>query len=67
MYAARMQKVRPLSTAGGATSGGIPTDDAPVAEALEAAPILPAFDVEQAEESDAVGDRIALWQRKLLV
>lgn len=64
---ARMQKIRPLGLTGvlpRATQED--SVQAPVAEALEAAPALPDFDVEIAEESSAVGDRIQQWQRKLL-
>lgn len=63
---ARMQKIRPLGFMG-VTGHQDATDAAtPVVEALEAAPLLPGFDVEIVEESDAVTDRILLWQRKLL-
>ncbi len=63
---ARMQKIRPLGVTGAAARPES-TDAAPlVAEALEAAPLLPGFDVDIAQESDAVTDRILLWQRKLL-
>lgn len=65
VHRARMQKVRPLSVVGvGASTGG--DNAAPVIEAMEAAPQLPDFDVEIAEEGDKVTDRILLWQRKLL-
>jgi hypothetical protein len=63
---ARMQRIRPLSTAGCARAAGAAADAQPIAEALEAPPPLPGFDVDLAEEADAVQDRIALWQRKLL-
>jgi very-short-patch-repair endonuclease len=63
---ARMQRIRPLSTLGGTRTVGSTHDATPVAEALEAAPALPGFDVELAEETDAIHDRVALWQRKLL-
>ncbi len=64
---ARMQKIRPLGVMGASVRAA--PDEAlppPVSEALEAAPLLPDFDVEIGEEADAVGDRIQLWQRKLL-
>lgn len=63
---ARMQKIRPLSVVGiGARLGG--EEPAPSAiEGMEAAPQLPGFDVEVAQEGDLVTDRIQLWQRKLL-
>lgn len=63
---ARMQKIRPL---GVATSGSATVDDdAPtVAEALEAAPALPAFEVDaESEEAPTAAGRILQWQRKLL-
>ncbi|PTQ09424.1 DNA helicase [Sphingomonas oleivorans] len=63
---ARMQKIRPLGLVGGTRPAGSGEEAPPVAEALEAAPALPDFDVEVAEEADAVRDRVALWQRKLL-
>ncbi|BCA61050.1 hypothetical protein HMP09_0284 [Sphingomonas sp. HMP9] len=62
---ARMQRVRPLAV----TVGGVdPHEGEPVrvTEALEAAPALPAFDVEIAQSADTPGDRIRQWQRKLL-
>ncbi|MDR6291698.1 hypothetical protein E9232_004232 [Inquilinus ginsengisoli] len=62
---ARMQKIRPLSLAGTAPAGA-PAEAVPVAEALEAAPVLPGFDVEVAEAPTTAAGRIALWQRKLL-
>lgn len=65
VHRARMQKIRPLSVVGiGASGGGEAA--APRIEAMEAAPLLPDFDVELSEESDKVTDRILLWQRKLL-
>ena len=61
---ARMQKIRPLGVAAApaAIEEGVP----PVAEALEAAPALPAFEVEVREEEPTQGGRIRQWQRKLL-
>jgi very-short-patch-repair endonuclease len=62
---ARMQKIRPLGIA--APSHGVPEEDAaPVSEALEAAPALPAFDIEVSEEAPTAAGRILQWQRKLL-
>jgi very-short-patch-repair endonuclease len=61
---ARMQKIRPL---GVASATLIIADDAPpVAEALEAAPTLPPFEVEAAESGLTPSGRILQWQRKLL-
>lgn len=62
---ARMQRIRPLGVALGARNPDEP-QTVPISEALEAAPSLPAFDVEIAEEADTPGDRIRQWQRKLL-
>jgi len=61
---ARMQKIRPLGVvaAPATASEGVP----PVAEALEAAPALPAFEVEVREDEPTPGGRIRQWQRKLL-
>ncbi|WP_395674619.1 DUF3320 domain-containing protein [Inquilinus sp.] len=61
---ARMQKIRPLSLVGPVAAQ--PPEAGPVAEALEAAPVLPGFDVEVAEAPTTAAGRIALWQRKLL-
>jgi hypothetical protein len=63
---ARMQKIRPLSLVGATPSAGTPDEATPVAEALEAPPALPGFDVEIADEPTTAAGRIALWQRKLL-
>jgi very-short-patch-repair endonuclease len=61
---ARLQKIRPL---GLSTPGAAPGADAPVAaEGLEAAPALPAFDVEVTEAPTTASGRILQWQRKLL-
>lgn len=62
---ARMQKIRPL---GVAATGAKVIDDAgpPVAEGMEAAPALPAFEVEVTEETPTAAGRIQQWQRKLL-
>jgi len=61
---ARMQKIRPLGVA------ALPSEAvgqiAAVGEALEAAPALPAFDVEVIEEAPSAAGRILQWQRKLL-
>ena len=63
---ARMQKVRPLSLVGSMPAEDGSADAPPVAEALEAPPVLPGFDVETTPEPVTAADRIALWQRKLL-
>ena len=62
---ARMQRIRPL---GVAMAGAATTDDAapPVAEALEAAPSLPAFEIETPDVAPTAAGRILQWQRKLL-
>lgn len=61
---ARMQKIRPL---GVAVANRIAEAEAPlVIEGLEAAPSLPAFDVEIAEDATTPGSRILQWQRRLL-
>lgn len=61
---ARMQKIRPLSLAGPVAA---PAPEAgPVEEALEAAPVLPGFDVEVTEAPTTAAGRIEMWQRKLL-
>ncbi len=62
---ARMQRVRPLGVSVAAVDlhEGEPVRSA---EALEAAPALPAFDVEISQGADTPGDRIRQWQRKLL-
>ncbi|WP_010219117.1 DUF3320 domain-containing protein [Sphingomonas sp. PAMC 26621] len=61
---ARMQKIRPL----GVTVANHPAgpDTAMVVEGLEAAPALPAFDVEGTEAAPTAAGRILQWQRKLL-
>jgi very-short-patch-repair endonuclease len=63
---ARMQKIRPLAFLGAPGTSQVDPSAAPHVEALEEAPNLPGFDVEVTEESDAVRDRIGVWQRKLL-
>ncbi|MDH7639968.1 DUF3320 domain-containing protein [Sphingomonas oryzagri] len=62
---ARMQRIRPLGVAG---TGHSPSDEVVVAmaEGLEVAPDLPAFDVEVSEEAPTATGRILQWQRKLL-
>lgn len=61
---ARMQKIRPL---GVAIANRVAEPSAPcVIEGLEAAPALPAFDVEITEEVPTAAGRILQWQRKLL-
>ena len=62
---ARMQRIRPLGVAAGAhatSDGNAPS----VAEGLEAAPLLPSFDVEASEPETTATGRILQWQRKLL-
>ena len=61
---ARMQKIRPLGVA--VANRTAEPDKPSMIEGLEAAPALPAFDVEIDEEGSAVGGRIAQWQRRLL-
>ncbi|MGV3771180.1 MAG: DUF4011 domain-containing protein, partial [Sphingobium phenoxybenzoativorans] len=64
---ARMQKIRPLGTAGQLHAVDTPeAPTPPVSEALESAPALPDFDVEIAPATDMVSDRVLLWQRRLL-
>jgi very-short-patch-repair endonuclease len=65
---ARMQRIRPLALATvragvGPTSGAEP---AIALDALEAAPMLPGFDVEISFEPDTPAGKLELWQRKLL-
>lgn len=65
IHRARMQKIRPLSVQ--LTPLGVMDDGAaPALEALEEAPILPAFDIEIVEPSATPADRILQWQRRLL-
>lgn len=61
---ARMQKIRPLGVAGAGSAAS--SEESVVVEGLEAAPALPAFDVEVTEEAATATDRIRQWQRKLL-
>ncbi|HET8636540.1 MAG TPA: DUF4011 domain-containing protein, partial [Acidobacteriaceae bacterium] len=63
---ARMQKLRPLTATlqVSGTSTGEPTPM--VSEALEAAPELPAVDVEAEETPSTPAGKLELWQRKLL-
>ncbi len=66
---ARMQRIRPLGLPGSQASDNTGRDQTPpstVSEALEEAPLLPAFDVEIEPEINSPADKIALWQRKLL-
>lgn len=64
---ARMQKIRPLGVATAARTAETPASAPTVAEGLEAAPALPAFDVEIADrETPTAAGRILQWQRKLL-
>lgn len=66
---ARMQRIRPMAISR-PENAGMTTHEcvlAPaVSEALEAAPSLPAFDVEIISEATTPADKVALWQRKLL-
>ncbi|MET0376297.1 MAG: DUF3320 domain-containing protein [Rhizorhabdus sp.] len=62
---ARIQKIRPLGVAASVRPGQAEAPTA-VVEALEAAPALPAFDVDVEVPADTPGDRIRQWQRKLL-
>ena len=62
---ARMQKLRPLSVTvhvADAAAGDSPRNS----ESLEAAPELPGFDVEVADEPVTAAGKLELWQRKLL-
>ncbi len=66
---ARMQRIRPFGLPGAQSSTAAATDQTvarAVSEALEEAPLLPAFDVEITPEIHTPADKIALWQRKLL-
>jgi very-short-patch-repair endonuclease len=63
---ARMQRIRPLAVSSEAPKTEESQTVLPVSEAMEAAPNLPAFDVEVAPEKTGPADKIALWQRKLL-
>lgn len=62
---ARMQKIKPLSTAE-TISKPHPTPDDEVTTELVKAPALPGFDIEIDEEPRTEADRVMLWQRKLL-
>lgn len=62
---ARMQKIRPLGVAATITAVG-QENGAPVSEAMEAAPALPAFEVDVDVETPTAAGRILQWQRKLL-
>src|SRR6185312_15938696 len=58
---ARMQKLRPLSVT--ARLAGAPEAGGPrISEGLEAAPELPGFDVEPAEEPITAAGKLELWQ-----
>jgi len=63
---ARMQKLRPLAVL--TSNSEVPFADRapPVSDALEAAPELPAFDVEVEEVPATATGKLELWQRKLL-
>lgn len=67
VHRARMQKIRPLSVVGVSIQGQAGSGrESGVIDAMEAAPLLPEFDVELGENADRVADRVELWQRKLL-
>ena len=63
---ARMRKIKPLGFS--AASTGVEAGAAlpPVADSLEDAPALPAFDVAITEDPTTADDRVSQWQRKLL-
>lgn len=62
---ARMQKLRPLSVSARESAAAEP--GAPeVSHGLEAAPLLPGFDVEVADEPETQAGKLELWRRKLL-
>jgi len=63
---ARMQKIRPLTVT--TLQQGVASGDQTfqVNDALEAAPELPAFDVEVEETPATPAGKLELWQRKLL-
>lgn len=61
---ARMQKIKPLGVA--VISPAVEDGSPSVAEALETAPLLPAFDVEILNVAPTPAGRILQWQRKLL-
>lgn len=63
---ARMQKLRPLTAAAKIIGETLGEQVQKVSEALEAAPQLPAFDVEVEDEPVTAADKLELWQRKLL-
>lgn len=62
---ARMQKLRPLSVSAHATPPSEP-GTLEVSHGLEAAPLLPGFDVEVADEPETQAGKLELWRRKLL-
>lgn len=62
---ARIQKIRPLGVAV-VHGADAKVRKVEVAEGLQVAPDLPAFDVEVEPAGTGVGDRIRQWQRKLL-
>ena len=64
---ARMQRISPLAVSRPPQSDAdADKQELRVSEALLEAPPLPGFDVEAPEEALASGDRVMLWQRKLL-
>ena len=64
VHRARLQKIRPLSVS--LPGRAAHETGTVVAEALEMAPALPAFDVEIAETAPTASGRILQWQRRLL-
>lgn len=63
---ARMRKIKPLAIATPGVAADASAPAPAVADALEEAPRLPAFDVEISEEPATADDRVSQWQRKLL-
>jgi hypothetical protein len=63
---ARMRKIKPLCLFTPSTVVASVVTALPVAESLEEAPRLPAFDMEITEEPTTADDRVTQWQRKLL-
>jgi len=63
---ARMQRIRPLALSVTSLSDNLEGAANQASDALEAAPNLPAFDVEIEPTQSGAVDKITLWQRKLL-
>lgn len=67
---ARMQRLRPLAMASADSAGpavAAPDDTSVAADALEAAPALPDFDLAEPEAAPTTAEgRLERWQRKLL-